>query len=69
LDPRKLLWVGIGGSTIAVLCCATPIMMIALAAIGVAAVGAWLDAALAAALAGFLALTGFALWKIRQVQP
>jgi hypothetical protein len=37
--------------------------MIALASIGIASVGAWLDGGLITALALFLALIGFALWK------
>lgn len=68
MDPRKLLWIGIGGSVVAVLCCFTPILMIGLGAIGITAVGAWLDAGLMTALAVFLSLTGFALWK-RRSQP
>lgn len=63
MGHKKLLWIGVGGSVVAALCCFTPILMFALASIGIASVGAWLDGGLITALALFLALIGFALWK------
>ncbi|NQU69034.1 MAG: mercury resistance system transport protein MerF [Rhodospirillales bacterium] len=59
----KLLWTGITGSVIAALCCFTPVLVITLGALGLAAWVGALDIVLLPALAFFLGLTGYALWK------
>lgn len=63
-DP--LLRVGITGSVIAAICCFTPVLVIFLGAIGLSAALGWLDYVLLPALAGFLTLTGYALWRRRR---
>jgi mercuric ion transport protein len=60
---KALLKVGIGGTIIAALCCFTPILVVLLGAVGLAAVLGWLDLVLLPALIAFLLLTGYALWQ------
>lgn len=63
MTDKKLLWTGVTGSVIAALCCFTPVLVIALGAAGLSAWIGGLDFVLLPALAFFLALTGYALWK------
>jgi mercuric ion transport protein len=60
-----LLSVGVIGTPVAALCCFTPVLVVLLGAVGLAAVIGWLDYVLWPALAFFLGLTAFALWKRR----
>ncbi len=70
MTGNKLLWTGVTGSVIAALCCFTPVLVIALGAAGLAAWIGGLDVVLLPALAFFLALTGYALWKRKPtIQP
>jgi mercuric ion transport protein len=66
MQDRTLLRTGIIGSVVAALCCFTPILVVALGAIGLSAWLGWLDYVLLPALLLFLGLTGYALWKRRQ---
>ena len=59
----RLLTFGVIGAMITALCCFTPVLVILLGAVGLAAVVGWLDVVLLPALAIFLALTVYALWK------
>lgn len=54
---------GIVGSVIAAICCATPVLVIVLGAVGLSAWIGWLDYVLIPALALFLGLTGYGLWR------
>lgn len=65
VKDRSLLATGIGGSTVAALCCFTPILVIALGAVGLSAIVGWLDLVLLPMLAVFLGLTAYALWRRR----
>ena len=58
-----LLKVGIIGTIIAAICCFTPALVVLLGAVGLSAWLGWLDIALLPALAIFLVMTGYALWK------
>jgi mercuric ion transport protein len=60
---RSLLRIGIVGSAVTALCCFTPALVVALGALGAGAAVGWLDYVLLPALAGFLGLTGYALWQ------
>ena len=62
---NKLLTLGVGGTLLAILCCFTPLLPIALTALGLTGLlGAlYNDAVLLPILAGFLILTGYALWR------
>lgn len=66
VNDRSLLATGLGGSAIAALCCFTPILVFALGAVGLAAIVGWLDLVLLPALAFFLGLTAYALWRRRR---
>ncbi|WP_231476857.1 mercury resistance system transport protein MerF [Sulfitobacter mediterraneus] len=67
IDPMKskLLALGIGGTVFAILCCFTPLLPVVLTALGLTGLLGVLynDAVLLPVLAGFLILTGYALWR------
>jgi mercuric ion transport protein len=67
IDPMKskLLALGIGGTVFAILCCFTPLLPVVLTALGLTGLLGVLynDAVLLPVLAGFLILTGHALWR------
>ncbi|WP_415154901.1 mercury resistance system transport protein MerF [Maritalea sp.] len=65
MDKNKLLTVGIVGTIIAALCCFTPILVILFGVVGLSALVGYLDYVLFPALAIFIALTGYALWRKR----
>ncbi|MBI3402171.1 MAG: mercury resistance system transport protein MerF [Acidobacteria bacterium] len=65
MDNRTLLRTGIAGSVVAALCCATPVLVILLGAVGLSAWVGWLDYALIPALVAFLGLTIYALRRRR----
>ncbi|MBI1260632.1 MAG: mercury resistance system transport protein MerF [Rhizobiales bacterium] len=54
---------GIVGSIIAAVCCATPILVISLGALGLSAWLGWVDYVLIPALVLFLAITAYGLWR------
>ncbi len=58
---RKLIATGITGTVIAALCCFTPILVVALGAVGLSAVLGWIDFVLFPALAFFIGLTIYAI--------
>lgn len=66
MESARLLRTGIIGSVITALCCFTPVLVVLLGAVGLSAVVGWLDYVLLPALAMFLAITGYALWKRRR---
>ena len=59
----KLLRTGIIGSVLVALCCFTPILVVLLGVVGLSAVLGWIDYVLLPALAFFIALTAFAVWR------
>ncbi len=62
---NKLLVLGLGGTTLAILCCFTPLLPVVLTALGLTGLLGTLynDVVLLPILAGFLLLTGYALWR------
>jgi mercuric ion transport protein len=60
---RKLIATGIVGTVIAALCCFTPVLVVLLGAVGLSAWLGWLDYVLLPALAFFVALTVYAVWR------
>ena len=64
----RLLKVGVVGSAVAAICCFTPILSGLLGIIGLAALADYLDIVLLPLLAGFLAITGYALWQRKQAK-
>lgn len=67
MTNKNLLRTGITGSIIAAICCFTPALVILFGAIGLSSLVGILDYVLLPALAIFLAITGYALWKRREV--
>lgn len=67
---NKLLASGIGGTIVAALCCFTPLLPIILSALGLTGLLGILynDAVLFPVLTGFLILTGYALWRRKQLK-
>ncbi|WP_342077146.1 mercury resistance system transport protein MerF [Yoonia sp. SS1-5] len=63
---NRLLVIGLGGTILAVLCCFTPLLPIILTALGLTGLLGVIynDAVLLPVLAGFLILTGYALWRM-----
>ncbi len=66
MNDKTLLRTGIVGSAVVALCCVTPILVVAVSAIGLAAIVGWLDFVLFPALAFFLGLTAYALVRRRR---
>lgn len=62
MKDATILRTGIISSAIAAICCATPILVIILGALGLSAWLGWLDYVLLPALAIFLGLTAFGFW-------
>jgi hypothetical protein len=67
LKNSMLLKLGIGGSILAVLCCATPILVVLLGIVGLGALTGYLDYVLMPALVVFVGITIYALQKRQQV--
>lgn len=67
-DDRKLLGIGIVGTAIAALCCFTPVLVVLLGVVGLSAVLGWIDYVLLPALAFFIALTVYAIWRRQRRQ-
>ena len=63
MNDKNLLRTGIAGIVATALCCVTPILVIALGALGFSAAVGWLDFVLFPLLAVFLGLTGYALHR------
>ena len=65
----KLLGTGIAGSVIAAICCVTPVLVVLVTAVGLSAIVGYLDYVLFPALAFFLGLTGYALYRRSKRAP
>ncbi len=65
-DPKTLVRVGIVGTVLVALCCFTPILVVGLAVVGLSAFTGYLDYVLLPALAAFIGLTIYAVWRKRK---
>ena len=65
MKDKALLKVGVIGTVVAALCCFTPVLVILLGAVGLSALVGYLDYVLFPALAAFIGITFYALWKRR----
>ncbi len=63
MTENSLLKLGILGTVIAALCCFTPIIVILLGVVGLSALTGYLDYVLMPALAVFVLITIYALWR------
>ncbi|MDH3668664.1 MAG: mercury resistance system transport protein MerF [Paracoccaceae bacterium] len=59
----RLLRTGLIGTVVAAICCFTPALVILVSAVGLSALVGYLDFVLFPALALFIAITGYALWR------
>ncbi|MEL6202281.1 MAG: mercury resistance system transport protein MerF [Pseudomonadota bacterium] len=63
MTDKGILTTGIIGTVIAALCCFTPALVILLGVVGLSAIVGYLDYVLLPALAFFVLLTVYALWR------
>ena len=66
MNERALIRTGTIGAIIAAVCCATPVLVIVLGAVGLSALTGYLDYVLLPALALCIALIGYGLYRWRQ---
>ncbi len=66
MNDKTLLGIGIGGTVVAALCCFTPILVVLLGVVGLSAALGWLDYVLFPALAFFIGLTVYAVYRRRR---
>ncbi|MEH6674774.1 MAG: mercury resistance system transport protein MerF [Sulfitobacter sp.] len=67
-NQSRLLKVGLIGTVIVALCCFTPVLVILFGVVGLSAMLGWLDYVLLPALAIFIGITIYALWKRRNAE-
>jgi mercuric ion transport protein len=60
---KSLLWTGIAGALLAAVCCATPLLVVLLGALGLSAATGYLDYVLLPAIAIFVGVVIYALWR------
>ena len=63
MKDSTILGTGIVGSVVVAICCFTPVLVILLGAVGLSAWLGWLDYVLFPALALFLSITAYGLWR------
>ena len=63
---QTLLRASLIGTVVVALCCFTPVLVVLFGAVGLAALTGYLDYVLLPALAIFIGLTVYALWRKRQ---
>lgn len=63
MNDRALLRTGLIGTVVAALCCFTPVLAILFGVVGLSALVGWLDYLLLPALAFFIAMTAYAVWR------
>lgn len=63
MNDKKLFATGIVGTVVAALCCFTPALVVLFGAVGLAGLVGYLDYVLLPALAFFVVLTLYALWR------
>ena len=60
---KPLLWIGATGTVLAALCCATPLLVVVLSALGLSALTGYLDYVLLPAIAIFIGIVIHALGR------
>ncbi|NND00334.1 MAG: mercury resistance system transport protein MerF [Gammaproteobacteria bacterium] len=68
IENKTLLKTGIIGTVVAALCCFTPLLVVLFGAVGLSVLVGYLDLVLFPALAIFVGITIYAVWKKQQVQ-
>lgn len=64
MKPERTFAIGSGGAVILGICCFTPVLVIALGAVGLSAWLAWLDYVLLPLFLCFIGVTVFGVWLI-----
>lgn len=67
MSPNKLIVAGGTGSVITAICCFTPVLVVALGAVGLSAWLSWIDYVLFPMLAAFIGLTAYGFWRRQRV--
>ena len=68
MNDKKLLGTGIVGTVLVALCCFTPLLVVLLGVVGLSAALGWLDYVLFPALAFFVGLTIYAVYRRQKRQ-
>jgi mercuric ion transport protein len=66
MNDRRILKTGLVGTFVAAVCCFTPVLVVALGAVGLSVWVPWLDYVLWPALIGFAALAAYAYIRCRR---
>lgn len=66
MKSSTLMRTGIVGTVVAAVCCFTPVLVVMLGVVGLSSAIGWLDYVLFPALAVFIAMTIYALYRRRQ---
>ena len=68
MNDKQIITTGIIGTVILALCCFTPVLVVLLAVVGLSAIVGYLDYVLLPALAFFVILTLYAVWRRQRRQ-
>jgi mercuric ion transport protein len=68
MNDKQIITTGIIGTVILALCCFTPVLVVLLAVVGFSAIVGYLDYVLLPALAFFVILTFYAVWRRQRRQ-
>lgn len=63
MKDATILKTGVVGSVIAAICCFTPVLVVMFGVVGLSAWLGWIDYVLFPALAIFLSMTAYGLWR------
>ena len=66
MKDETIIKTGVAGSILVALCCFTPVLVLLLGAVGLTAWLGWLDYVLLPALAVFLGVAGYGVWRRRR---
>lgn len=66
MKDATIIKTGVIGTVIAAICCFTPVLVIGLGVVGLSAWLGWLDYVLLPALATFIGITAYGLWRRQQ---
>lgn len=69
MSDNKLLATGIVGTVVAAICCFTPVLVVLLGVVGLSAWLGWIDYVLFPALALFVAITVYAVYRRVKAKP
>lgn len=65
MSSQRLFATGVIGTIVAAVCCTTPVLAVVLGALGLSAWLAYADYVVLPAMIAFIAIAGYALWRLR----